>query len=127
METKLIHDHLSNQILQMAFTIHNVLGPGLLERCYQEAFCTELILSGIPFEKQKKYCLIYKEKNIGEYIADIVVDGKIILELKSVAALIPIMEAQIINYLHLSKCQVGYLMNFNKEKVEWKRFVFERK
>ena len=122
---KFLYGDLSKQILYYAFEVHNILGPGLLEKCYQEALCTDLFQAGIPYEKQKKYRLDYKGNNIGEYIADIVVDKKIILELKSVTTILPIMEAQIINYLRISRCQVGYLINFNKERVEWKRFVFE--
>jgi len=63
---------------------------------------------------------------MADYIADLVVDNKIILELKSVSALNQVMEAQIINYLRLSKVPVGYLVNFNGLKVQWKRFVFQR-
>ena len=62
----------------------------------------------------------------GAYIADIVVDGKNILELKSAVRLTGVMEAQLINYLRLSKVPVGYLVNFRNSRVEWKRFVFQR-
>jgi GxxExxY protein len=110
----------------MAFTIHNILGPGLLEHAYEEAFCIELRRAGIIFERQKVFALQYKGEYIGGYIADLVIDDKIVLELKSVQQLNNVMEAQIINYLRLSKCTVGYLMNFNGLKVEWKRFVYER-
>jgi GxxExxY protein len=120
-----LHADLSNQILGMAFTVHNILGPGLLEHCYQEALCVELQIAGLSFERQKVYNLTYKGRDIGGYIADIVVDNKIILELKSVPAFHPAMEAQIINYVRLAKCQVGYLINFRGLKVEWKRYVFE--
>jgi GxxExxY protein len=122
--TKLLHFELSNKILNMAFTIHNILGPGLLEHAYEEAFCIELKHAGIPFERQKVYALHYKGELIGGYIADLVVDNKVVLELKSVGALNQVMAAQIINYLRLSKCPVGYLLNFNGLRVEWKRFVY---
>ena len=107
----------------MAFTVHNILGPGLLESAYEEAFCVELSIAGIFFERQKVYPLVYKGVDIGGYIADIVVDNTVILELKSVTKLNEVMDAQLINYLKLSKLQVGYLLNFHGVKVEWKRLV----
>jgi GxxExxY protein len=72
------------------------------------------------------FALFYKGEPIGGYIADLVVEDKVILELKSVQNISPVMEAQIINYIRLSKVPVGYLLNFNGLKVEWKRFVYER-
>jgi GxxExxY protein len=72
------------------------------------------------------YISRYRGENVGTYFADIVVDGKIILELKAVAEFHPSMEAQIVNYLKVSKVPVGYLINFHNKKVEWKRFVNQR-
>jgi GxxExxY protein len=111
----------------MAYTVHNILGPGLLESAYEGALCVELTRSGIPFERQRVYPLCYKGEYIGGYIADMVVDNAVILELKSVAELNKVMEAQIINYLKLSKVPVGYLINFNGLRVDWRRFVYQRK
>jgi GxxExxY protein len=119
----LIFKKLSFSLLKYAFSVHNLLGPGLLESAYEGAFCVELTHAGIPFERQKVYPLHYKGEYIGAYIADLVVDNKVIVELKSVAALSAVMSAQLINYLKLSHIQVGYLMNFNAESLEWKRFV----
>ena len=79
--------------------------------------------TGIPFSRQEIYPLYYKGELVGGYIADLVVDNTIILELKSVKALTKVMEAQLINYLKLSKLPVGYLINFNSTSLEWKRFV----
>jgi GxxExxY protein len=121
-----LHKQLTDRLLGMAFTIHNILGPGLLEHAYEEAFCIELRRASIPFERQKVFALQYKGEPIGGYIADLVIDDKVILELKSVQKFSPVMEAQLINYIRLSKCPVGYLLNFNGLKVEWKRFVYER-
>jgi GxxExxY protein len=118
-----LYKTLSFRILRIAFSVHNLLGPGLLESAYEGAFCVELTKAGIPFERQKVYPLYYKGEYIGGYIADLVVDNKIIVELKSVSRLIPVMDAQTINYLHLSKRKVGYLMNFNAPRLQWKRFV----
>jgi GxxExxY protein len=121
--SQIYHQELSDKLLGMAFTLHNILGPGLLEVAYEEAFCVELRLAGIFFERQKVYPLTYKGYDIGGYIADIIVDNAVILELKSAAKLNEVMDAQLINYLKLSKLQVGYLINFHGIKVEWKRLV----
>ena len=114
---------LSRQILGIAFAVHNELGPGLLERCYHEAFCLELGIAEIPYVSQKKYQVTYKGEKIGDYIADLVVNNKILLELKSAIELHQSMDYQILNYLRLSNWRVGYLINFHGPKVVWKRFV----
>jgi len=124
--TEMLYKELSEKVLGMSFSVHNILGPGLLESAYEGAYCVELLRAGIPFERQRVYPLHYKGELVGAYIADLVVDNKIILELKSVSALNQVMEAQIINYLRLSKIPVGYLVNFNGLKVQWKRFVFQK-
>jgi len=110
----------------LPYLVHNILGPGLLESAYEGAFCVELKLAGIPFSRQKIYPLHYKGELVGAYIADLVVANTIILELKSVQQLNKIMEAQLINYLKLSGIPVGYLINFNGLRVEWKRFVNQK-
>jgi GxxExxY protein len=119
--SKLIHHRLSNEILGAAFTVHKALGPGLLESAYEGAFCVELSHNGIVFERQRVFPLIYRGEYVGAYIADIVVENAVIVELKSVKALNEIMEAQVISYLRLSKLRVGYLINFNGLRVQWRR------
>jgi GxxExxY protein len=123
---QLLHKDLSDKMLGMAFSVHDILGPGLLESAYEGAYCVELARAGLPVERQRVYPLHYKGELVGAYIADIVVADTIILELKSVAALNKVMEAQILNYLKLSGLPIGYLMNFNGLRVEWKRFVNKR-
>jgi GxxExxY protein len=124
--SSLIHHKLSNTVLGMCFSVHNILGPGLLESAYEGAIVIELKHAGIPFERQQVFPVHYKGELAGAYIADLAVDNKIILELKSVQALNPAMEAQLINYLRLSKVPVGYLVNFRNTRVAWKRLVYQR-
>jgi GxxExxY protein len=88
-----VHEELSGKVLRMAFRVHNVLGPGLLESCYQDAYCVELKHAGIAFEREKVFALYYRGECIGGYRSDLVVDNKIILQLKSVKELCPAMEA----------------------------------
>ncbi|RPJ09542.1 MAG: GxxExxY protein [Spirochaetaceae bacterium] len=122
----IIHRELSDQLIGLSYTVHNILGPGLLESAYEEGMVWELKHANIPFERQKVYPLNYKGDIIGGYIADLVVDNKVILELKSVAALNSVMDAQLINYLKLSGIPVGYLINFQGTRVEWRRLVGRR-
>ena len=117
------HKELSQKVIGVAYTVHNILGPGLLEHAYREAMCVELGLAGIAHEREKVYGLEYKGCNVGTYFADIVVDNKILLELKSALELHPSMEAQIINYPKVTGIEVGYLINFHNRWVQWKRFV----
>jgi GxxExxY protein len=119
----LIHKDLSDTVLGGAFAVHNALGPGLLESAHEGAICVELKHRGLSVERQVVYPLLYRGEYVGAYLADLVVEGTIILELKSVAALTPVMDAQVINYLKLSGLPVGYLLNFHNTRVEWKRFV----
>ena len=121
--SSLIHKDLSDKVLGAAFAVHNALGPGLLESAYEGAICVELKFCGLAVERQVVYPLVYRGEYVGAYLADLVVEGAIILELKSVKALTPVMDAQIINYLKLSRLPVGYLLNFRNTSVEWRRFV----
>ncbi len=120
---QLAFKELSHQVLGSVFSVHNILGPGLLESAYEGALVIEFQRAGIPHSQQKVYPLFYKGELAGAYIADLVVEDKIILELKSVRQLTATMEAQLINYLRLSKVPVGYLINFRNTKVGWRRFI----
>ena len=122
----LIHKELSNKVIGLSFNVQNTLGPGLLECAYEGAICVELKHAGIFYERQKVFPLTYKGEYIGAYFADIVVDNTIILEIKAVKQLTNIMDAQVINYLKLSRLPVGYLINFNSIRLEWRRFVNQR-
>ncbi len=119
-----LYRSLSHTVIGACFSVHNILGPGLLESAYEGALVIELTRLGIPFQRQKVFPVYYKGELAGAYVADLVADGRIILELKSVSSLSPVMEAQIINYLRLSKIPVGYLVNFRNTRVAFRRFVF---
>ena len=117
-----IHKELSDKVLWAAFTVHNALGPGLLESAYEEALCVELAHLGLAFERQQVFPLAYRGEYVGAYIADLAVENTIILELKSCRVLSPAMVAQIINYLYLSGLLFGFLLYFYGTRMEWKRF-----
>jgi len=101
-------------VLDCSFKVHSALGPGLLESSYQECLYYELLLTGLYVEKQVPMPLIYKEVklNVG-YRIDLMIEHKVIVEIKSVESLADIHMAQIITYLKLSGCKLGLLANFN--------------
>ena len=91
-----------------------MLGPGLLESAYEECLARELAVRGIPFERQKALPLVYKDVKLEcGYRIDLLVDGRVVVELKAVDALAPIHDAIVLTYLRLSGCKIGLLINFN--------------
>lgn len=121
--SKLMHKELSDRVIGVLFDVHNSLGPGLLESAYEGACVIAFRHRGLSVERQAVYPLYFEGELAGAYVADMVVEGKLILELKAVQALNTVMEAQLLNYLRLSGISVGYLVNFRNERVEWKRRV----
>lgn len=107
-------DALSRDIIAAAIEVHRVLGPGLLESSYEECLCYEFQERGIHFERQKPLPVAYKGKKLDcAYRLDVLVDGVVLLELKSVDSLQPIHQAQVLTYLRLSGNKLGLLINFN--------------
>ncbi|HQI87205.1 MAG TPA: GxxExxY protein [Anaerolineae bacterium] len=112
-------NQLSYNIIGAAIEVHRELGPGLLESAYEECLCHELGLRGLPYERQKPLPVVYKGVHLDAgYRLDILVDNRIVLELKAVEALLPIHEAQLLTYLKLGGWQVGLLINFNVEVLK---------
>ena len=105
---------LTEKIIKAALEVHSQLGPGLLESTYEECLVYELHKMGLEIERQKSLPLIYKEIQLEcGYRIDILVEDKVIVELKSVDEILPVHEAQILTYLKLAKKEVGLLINFN--------------
>ena len=107
------------------FEVNKVLGPGFLEKVYENALLIELKRRGLTAESQVPIKVLYKENVVGEFIADILVEGKIILELKTVKTIDKIHEAQLLNYLKATGIRVGILVNFKHPKAEIKRMVLD--
>ena len=107
-------DELSNQIIGLALKIHRRLGPGLLESAYQECLLYELLKSDILAEKQKALPLVYDDVKLEcGYRVDLLIEKKVVVEIKSVEALNDVHLAQVLTYLRLSNCKLGLLINFN--------------
>jgi len=118
-------DPLTHRIIACAIEVHKQLGPGLLEKLYQDAMVIEMEIQGLMVNKNVKIPVEYKSRSIGDYFIDILVEDTGILELKSVARHDPVFEAQILSYMKLTNKKVGLLINFNSKMVKdgIKRFV----
>ena len=107
-------DVLTDRIIGFAIELHRHLGPGLLESAYEECLCFELNQTGIDFKRQVPLPVVYKSVRLDcGYRIDIVVEGRLILELKAIERLMAIHEAQVLTYMRLSGIHTGLLLNFN--------------
>jgi GxxExxY protein len=114
---------LTHKILEGAFAVHNTLGCGFLEKVYANALLFELRNLGLHCEQEIPFKVKYKGVVVGDYCADLVVDKRVLVELKACTGFDSVHEAQILNYLRASGIQVGLLLNFGKPKLQYRRFV----
>ncbi len=114
---------LTRKILEAAFAVHNTLGAGFLEKVYENALALELRERGIACQQQLSLQVRYKHAVVGDYAADLIVETKVLLELKACAMLEPNHEAQLINYLRATGLRVGLLLNFGRPRLQYRRFV----
>jgi len=110
-------------VLAADFQVSNTLGAGFFEKVYERALVVELDLRGIRVTAQKPFPVLYKGHAVGEYYADLIVEDKLLIELKCVDHLANEHKAQCLNYLRASRLSLCLLVNFAKPKVEWKRIV----
>ena len=107
-------NHLTGEVIGAAIEVHKILGPGLLESAYEECLSHELDLKRIQYEHQKSLPVEYKDVKLDcGYRLDLIVENRLIVELKAYESLLPIYEAQLLTYLKLTNIKVGLLMNFN--------------
>ena len=116
---------LTEKIIGCAYKVYNTLGFGFLESVYEKSLIIELEKAGLDVESQKKIKVIYNGKIVGDFIADLIIDDIVVVELKSVQNLIEIHEVQLVNYLKATNKPIGLLINFGLAHVEIKRKVKE--
>jgi GxxExxY protein len=114
-DTAASDDPLTRHIIGCAMEVHRQLGPGLLEGTYEEALCIELRDQGLSIQRQTRVPIYYKGHLIGEHRPDLVVEDRVVVEVKSVERLIGLHQAQLLAYMRLLKMPVGLLLNFNGE------------
>jgi len=121
--TNILHKSITDIILKVYYEVYNELGYGFLEKVYQNAMYFELQSLGYKVEAQKQIKVYFKKQLVGEYYSDLLVEDKVIVELKATELLMNVHIAQIMNYLKVTPIEVGLLLNFG-EKPEFKRFIY---
>ena len=115
------NDSLTEKVIGCAIKIHRVLGPGFLENIYHQALAHELNKAGIAYISEARMKVIYDGIVLGDYVADFLVDKRVVIELKAVDVLLKAHEIQLVNYLNAVKYNVGLIINFGSQKVQVKR------
>jgi GxxExxY protein len=105
-------DELARRVIGAAIEVHRALGPGYLEKVYEEALTVELEHQGVPFSRQHPVAVSYRGRPVGEGLVDLLVGGCVVVELKAVSALAEVHKAQVISYLKATGCRLGLLVNF---------------
>ena len=122
-----LYPELSYQVMRAVYEVHNQLGPGFTEDVYETALAFEFNVNGIAFEQQKQIQVYYKDHFAGTYRLDMVIEQKIILELKAVTMMNDIFKAQLRSYLCATDFQLGILINFGTERVQSERIIHTKK
>lgn len=122
-EKEFLYKELTGEIIEAACNVHNTLGCGLFEKVYENSLIWELNLIGRKVFSQEEFKVIYRDKEVGLYYADLVIEDKVIIEVKSVEKTDNIHRAQILNYLRISGLRVGLIINFARPKFEYERLV----
>jgi GxxExxY protein len=120
------HAEITREILGAAFEIHTALGPGFLETIYEEALAHELALRGMQFQRQVRLPIYYKTAVVGTHVLDLIVDEKVIVELKAISELAEVHRAIVLSYLAATKLSAALLMNFGQPSLAYKRLVRQR-
>ncbi|HBC85704.1 MAG TPA: GxxExxY protein [Lentisphaeria bacterium] len=121
------HKEITEKIISCCYNVYNKMGFGYLESVYEKCLLIELEKAGLKFEAQKPINVLYDGKPVGQFVADILVEDRVIVELKSVQQLAKVHEAQLVNYLVATDKPIGLLINFGEEKVQVKRKVKDLK
>ncbi|MFA5293719.1 MAG: GxxExxY protein [Phycisphaerae bacterium] len=125
-ETNLLHNELTKEIIGAAMEAHKILGSGFLENVYEEALAIELDFRKVPYERQKGIDVFYKGYLAKQFICDLLVGGKVLVELKALKTITGVEEAQILNYMKATGIEVGLLINFGEQSLKYKRFILQK-
>jgi len=113
-------------VVGAAIEVLNVRGHGLHEKIYEKCLCVEFGLREIPFAQQQRHRVIYKGELVGEYVPDLVVQGKIIVETKTIERITDHERGQMLNYLRITALPVGIILNFKHSRLEWERLILTK-
>ena len=112
---------LAGQVIGLAMKVHNTLGPGYLESVYKKALMVELAEAGLDFQDEQQLDVYYRGRLVGKFQADLIVEGRLILELKACEVLTRAHEVQLVNYLTTTGIDEGLLLNFGAQSLEYKK------
>jgi len=118
-----VHKEISFEIVGAAMEVLNTLGHGLNEKVYENALVTELRLRGMQVDQQKRFKVLYKKAVVGEYVPDLLVNDKVIVDTKVIEAVSDAEVGQVMNYLRIAKLDLGIILNFRRPKLEYRRVV----
>lgn len=122
----MLHEEITSDTINAFYHVYNTLGYGFLEKVYENALAKELVKRGHSVKQQVPIQVFYEGEAVGEYFADLLVDDKVILELKAADEIAKAHEAQLVNYLKATEMQIGLLLNFGP-KAEFKRKIFTKR
>jgi len=120
-----VEKKISEKVIRCAFDVSNTLGAGFLEKVYENALAISMEDAGLRVERQKAFSVCFKGREVGTYVADLVVNERLLVELKALSALAKDHEAQLMNYLKASGLGVGLLINFGTPRIGIKRIVWQ--
>lgn len=126
MSVELLEKELVHKIVGCAMSVLNSVGHGLREKTYERALCVEFRNQNLNYSQQSVYPVVYRGETIDEYIPDLEVEGKVVVETKTVDKIIDEHRGQTINYLRISGLPVGLIFNFKHPRLEWERIVLEK-
>ncbi len=119
----MLYEELSGAVIGAAIEVHKLLGSGFLESVYERALALELSSRHVPFERQAPITVMYKQTRVGEYRVDLLVDGRIILEIKATNTLVAEHYAQALHYLNATGLRLALLLNFGTRSLQYKRVI----
>ena len=120
---RFIHEEETRRIIGCAIEVLNTLGHGLLEKPYENALVVEFQRQGISFQQQPRFDVVYKGTKVGEYVPDLVVFDKVVLDAKVIEKITDHEIGQVLNYLKITGLSLGLILNFRRARLEWKRVV----
>ncbi len=115
------NDPLTDKIIGLAIQVHTELGPGFLESVYHQALLCELRSADVSFTSEMPLGVYYKGTSVENFVADIVIEGRLLLELKALEAIQPVHEVQVVNYLKATKLEIGLILNFGRSTLQIRR------
>jgi GxxExxY protein len=121
-----IESDLTYKVVGCAMVVMNILGHGLREKTYERALCVEFKDQGLSFQQQHIYPVYYRDQHIDDYIPDIEVENRLIVEVKTVDTIIDEQIGQVLNYLKITRLEAAVILNFKHPKLEWKKIAFIR-